>query len=72
MDAKPLGGRLLGNYVNKISDISLVVQWLRFKTSTVGSVGLILGWGTKILHAVWYSQKKKPKKETKSQSLTHR
>ena len=58
MDVKPLGGRLLGNYVNKISEISLVVQWLRFKPSTVGSVGSILGWGTKILHAAWYSQKK--------------
>ena len=44
MDAKPLGGRLLGNYVSKISDISLVVEWLRFKASTIGSVGLILGW----------------------------
>ena len=29
---------------------SLLVQWLRHCASTAGSVGLIPGWGTKILH----------------------
>ena len=64
MVAKPLGGRLLGNYVNKISEISQVVQWLRFKASTVGSVGSILGWRTKVLHASWYSQKNPKRKHS--------
>ena len=36
---------------------SLVVQWIRLHASTVGHVGSIPGWGTKILHAVWHSQK---------------
>ena len=31
---------------------SLVVQWLRLHASTVGSLGSILGWGTKIPHAI--------------------
>ena len=30
----------------------LVVQWLRLYTSKVEGVGLILGWGTKIPHAM--------------------
>ena len=38
---------------------SLAVQWLRLHTSTAGSTGLILGQGTKILHAAWHGQKKK-------------
>ena len=37
----------------------LVVQWLRLCASTAGIVGLMPGRGTKILHAKWYSQKKK-------------
>ena len=36
---------------------SLAVQWLRFHASTAGGMGLIPGWGTKILHAAWHSQK---------------
>ena len=40
---------------------SLVVQWLRLRASTAGDAGSIPGWGTKILHAAWCSQKKKKK-----------
>ena len=29
-----------------------MVQWLRFRASNAGGVGLVLGWGTKIPHAV--------------------
>ena len=35
---------------------SLVVQWLRLQASTAGGMGLILGQGTKILHASQCSQ----------------
>ena len=42
---------------------SLVVQWLRFCTSTAGVAGSIPGQGTKILHAsVWPKKKKKSDK----------
>ena len=48
--------------------LSLVVQWLKLCASTVGGAGSIPGWGTKIPHALWYSQKtnklKKKKKKT--------
>ena len=40
---------------------SLAVQWLRLHTSTVGGVGSIPDWGTRILHATWCSQKMKKK-----------
>ena len=30
---------------------SLVVQWLRRQASSAGGVGLIPGWGTRIMHA---------------------
>ena len=36
-----------------------VVHWLRIHTFTAGVSGLNPGWGTKILHAVRCSQKKK-------------
>ena len=39
--------------------IPLVVQWLGLCTFTAGGVGSIPGRGTKILHAVWHSKKKK-------------
>lgn len=42
----------------------LVVQVLRLWTSTAGSIGSILGGGTKILHATGSRQKKKLKKWT--------
>ena len=32
--------------------------WLRLWVSTAGGLGLIPAWGTKILHALWHSQKK--------------
>ena len=38
---------------------SLVVQWLRIHASTAGGPGSIHGRGTKILHAMQYSKKKK-------------
>ena len=38
---------------------ALVVQGLRLCVSTAGGTGSIPGPGTKILHARWYSQKKK-------------
>ena len=37
--------------------ISLAFQWLGLSSSTSGSVGLISGQGTKILHATWHGQK---------------
>ena len=38
---------------------SLVVQWLRLQAPNVGGMGSIPGWGAKVLHAAWRSQKKK-------------
>ena len=32
---------------------SLAVQWLRLLISSAGNMGLIPGWGTKILYAEW-------------------
>ena len=42
---------------------SLVVQWLRLKSSNAGYMGLIPGMGTKIPHAAGPGQKKKGKEE---------
>ena len=42
---------------------SLAVQWLRRRASIAGSEGLIPCLGTKILHAVWCSQKIEKKKK---------
>ena len=33
---------------------SLVVQWLRLRTFTIGGVGSIPGWRRKLPHAMWY------------------
>ena len=41
---------------------SLVVQWLRLHTSTIGGTGSVLGWGTKNLHATRRSQQLKKKR----------
>ena len=38
---------------------SMGAQWLRLCAPNAGGSGLIPGWGTKILHAVWYGKKKK-------------
>ena len=43
----------------KNSGTFLVVHWLRHHTFTAEDTGLIPGWGTKILHALRYSQKKR-------------
>ena len=52
---------LLENYFKIKKDstaTSLAVHWLRCLASTVESVGLIPGQGTKISHATWYGQLK--------------
>ena len=41
----------------KTTETSLVVQWLRLRASTAGGTGSVPGWGTKISHAVWGSEK---------------
>ena len=38
-------------------------QWLRFHASSTGGSGLIPGWGTKIPHVIWCSQKIKYRKD---------
>ena len=40
---------------------SLVVQWIRLQASNSGGMGSIPGQGTKILHAVFHSEKFKNK-----------
>ena len=46
---------------------SLVIQWLRFHASTVGSMGLILGWETKSPYSIpWYQNGIKCTKHTES------
>ena len=40
----------------EFSGTSLEVQWLRLGASTAGGKVLILGWGTKILHAEQLSE----------------
>ena len=37
-------------------ETSLAVLWLRLRASTVGGMGSIPGWGSKILHAVLHGQ----------------
>ena len=41
-----------------IDGTSLVVQWLGLCAPTAGGTGWIPGWGTRISHATWHSQKK--------------
>ena len=45
---------------------SLVVQWLRLCASTAGGMGLISGWGNKILHVAWPSPAPKKKEKEKN------
>ena len=42
---------------------SLVVQWLRGQASSAGDVGLIPGWGTRIMHAQCCSPQNKIKQQ---------
>ena len=49
---------------------SLAVQWLRLRTSTTGSMGLI-PLGTKISDTIQCSQKNKKKKNVKGRDPTH-
>ena len=44
---------------------SLVIQWLRLCPSDAGGVGLVLGRGTKIPHAMQHGQKQKNKRKQK-------
>ena len=47
-------------------ETSLVDQWLRPWISTAGGLGLILGWGTRILYALQHGQKiKQQQQQTK-------
>ena len=46
--------------LNSSTGTSLAVQWLSLCAFTVGGAGLITGWGTKIPHAIQWSQKKNP------------
>ena len=48
---------------------SLAVQWLELCASTAGGLGLTPGLGTKILHAQWYSQKKKERRKEIKKAL---
>ena len=45
--------------IERISSISLVIQWLRFHTSTARVTGLTLGKGIRIPRAAWHSQNKR-------------
>ena len=42
---------------NRITGASLEVQWLKFHASAIVGKGLILGWGTKSLHATHHVHK---------------
>ena len=45
------------------SGTSLVIQWLRHHTSTARGMGLIPGWGTKIMQAIQPPTQKRTKCE---------
>ena len=44
-----------------------MVQWLGLHASTAEGPGSVPGWGTKILHATWLSQKTPKKTKQKNQ-----
>ena len=46
-------------YLDNSFGTSLAVQWLRLQAPNAGDTGLIPGWGTKILYATRFGQKKK-------------
>ena len=54
-----MGNTSPNEYQNMSLQTSLVVQWLRFCTSTAGGRASNPWGGTKILHAMWLEQKKK-------------
>jgi len=45
--------------------------WLGIHASTAGGMSLTLGWGTKNLHAAWYSQKEKKKRSVSKKGRKH-
>ena len=51
------GLRTLEGKRDGMSGASPLVQWLRLCASVAGSRGSIPGWGTKILHSAWCSEK---------------
>ena len=57
-------------FKKKTTGASLVVQWLRLHTSTVGATGSICGWGTKILLAHVAQPKKWKKKRGEEKKKT--
>ena len=57
---------------NLMEGTSLVVQWLRFRTSNKGDAGSIPGQGTKIPYAVRYGQKEFKNKPTEKSKLLRR
>ena len=46
-----------------------MVQWLKLHASTTATTGAIPSWGTKILHALQCSQKKKEEEESETKKL---
>ena len=53
----------INNPISKWAGTSLVVHWVKTPCSQYKGQGSIPGWGTKIWHASWCSQKKKKKKK---------
>lgn len=49
----------------------LAIQWIRLHAPKAGSLGSILGWGTKIPHTMWHRPKKKQLLIKKQFSLWH-
>ena len=45
------------------------IQWLALYASLQGAQVLISGWGTKIPHVVWNSQKRQEKRGRKTQTV---
>ena len=58
---KGLLNAVLTDFINviKLLVTSMMAQWLKHCVSIAGGMGLIRGWGTKIPHAIWCSQKTK-------------
>ena len=49
-----------------------MVKWLRLHASTAGSMGLIPGWGTKILNTMGHGQKTKIDAKKKKKSMVNK